>query len=129
MRAITLSLLLTAAPVVAAPAPLPKSARDTRPDLEKMQGEWEWSLQNGQVLKVVFAGRRVTWYAGTKDAIEEDVHLRPDACPKTFDTTRDGVGTCPGIYLLRGDVLIIRASKSYRFATRPSSFDGKDDGA
>jgi len=128
MRRVVVCLLLVAPSVVAAPAPLAKADRnrDARADLLAMQGEWDWHLSGGSVVPVVICDGYIRWGAGAAREFVETIRLYPTMTPKGIDTTERDYGTSRGIYVLRDDVLVIRAGRP--LMERPSSFDGNREG-
>src|SRR4051794_34990938 len=85
---------------------------DRRPDLEKLQGEWEWDSEEG-VKVAAICGGRIRWRVGEADECEQPFRLGPTKSPKWIDleVRRGGeVYTSLGIYALEGDTLTIRQS-------------------
>jgi uncharacterized protein (TIGR03067 family) len=117
MKQIVLSvLLLSAAPVVGAPAPFQKA--DRRTDLQKLQGDWH-AIRRTRHMKAHISGDRIHWEAER----EETFRLFPGTEPKAIDVTRAGVGTFRGIYKLEGETITICTS-SFPDDKRPPDFHG-----
>jgi uncharacterized protein (TIGR03067 family) len=130
MRAVFLPvLLLSAVPVVAAPAPLLKPDRPYvyRQELQRFQGEWTRTdlYHLDPTPTFVFVGDRLKW-RGRFGAILVDVSERftlyPKLFPRGIDFASDSEsGVERGIYRLDADTLTIAVAK--RGEQRPTSFD------
>src|SRR5262249_2670392 len=126
MRQVVLPLLLlSASPLVAAPAPFAKPER--RSDLSRMQGEWEMVSDKRCYLMVSPRGDKLVWFqvpatataSVTGDRVRWYVNGKV-TCEEVIRTDRGNVDltdvesrlTCLGIYRLAGDVLTIRTSRA-----------------
>jgi len=124
MKLLVLSVLLTGATVVAAPAPVPRD--DRRTDLERLQGKWEWTTEDG-IKTASITGKRIRWCVGEAGECEQAFAVAPAKNPKEidFDIVTDlvssGIFTSMGIYRLEGDTLTIHQS----LVDRPPAFKAR----
>jgi hypothetical protein len=125
-RAVLSVLLLTAASVAGAPAPLERRERPERsPALRPFQGTWEWAViltlaeiepgiwthRKSGLLTAVVTGDRIRFSGETKGLLERSVTIRV-APRKSGDEgelmLRSSSSRRVGVYKLRGDRLFIR---------------------
>ena len=121
MRVFVSSLLLAGATVVAAPAPVQRA--DRRSDLERLQGRWEWTSEEG-VKTAVISDNRIRWCVGETDECEQAFGLDPAKNPKAIDlivNLGSDSYTAIGVYSLEGDTLTIHQSG----VDRPPSFTAR----
>jgi uncharacterized protein (TIGR03067 family) len=140
MRLVLLSaLLLSAPPVLAAPAPFAKPER--RSELEKLRGEWVVVSEERQLFfgygqggsaairhsrrrsgySVVIVGDRLRWIVDGRVASESAVRLDKGKIDLTCVQTRE---TGRGVYKLTGDTLVVCVARD----ERPTSLEPERDG-
>jgi uncharacterized protein (TIGR03067 family) len=149
---LTLHLLLAIGTAAAAPAPFARPDRpDRRPDLERLQGDWELirvvgrngrvtELKQGDRLVLSFSGRRAVFGDPRRPTRSEEwvVTLDASSAPKKMDLNyseerlekapylRDMTGLC--IYRLQGDTLTIRLGGGDSKEGRPANFESPAGG-
>lgn len=121
-RVVVLSaLLLVIAPVLAAPAPLPKRDRPGAiPELIAFQGEWESALivqyTCTNLVRVAAArptirGYRIDFAGMTDPILDATATFRLGPVRSRDVTLFSASGTRRGVYTIRGTLLIVRLSK------------------